>query len=152
MRTGEVGMSENANDVQPTTPTDAPRARPTLVPPFSLEELARDAGFRSLPSLLSNTVLEVVEDVSWSAAKLDLVEIEVLGHVDGVSPVMLLESVVSVSRDELHAMLATLLARGVLRLVSQDPVDLPGPASGIFRGDSALDEDVTQEDRLLRAI
>jgi hypothetical protein len=112
-------------------PTDAPRVGPTIVPAFDVEEFARDSGVKSFPSVLSDTVLEVVSDVSWSAAQLDLVEREVIEHLDGVSPVSLIESVLAMPREELHATLMTLLARGILAVAT--PAASHHPESGTVR-------------------
>jgi len=125
-------------------PTDAPPVGPTVVPPFNIEGLARDLGRGGPASPLSEAVLEVVSDVSWSEAKLDLVEIEVIHAIDGIAPVMLLESILPVSRDELHAILVTLIARGVLRIVAYPATG--EPPSGIYRklDELELDEDVAK--------
>jgi len=112
-------------------PTDAPPVVPTIVPAFDVAEFARDSSFRRVPTLLSDTVLEVVENVSWSKAQLDLVEMEVIGYIDGVLPVTMLESMVTLSRDELHAMLVTLLARGFVR-IGERTFDVTPPNSGIY--------------------
>ena len=112
-------------------PTDAPPVGPTVVPPFDVEGLARDLGRGGPAPALSEAVLEVVSDVSWSAAQLDLVEREVIEHLDGVSPVSLIESVLAMPREELHATLMTLLARGILAVAT--PAASHHPESGTVR-------------------
>ena len=67
--------------------------------------------------LSPDTVLELVPDVSWSSANLDLVEMNVIRHVDGVSPLSLLQTMVGISQDELQVMLAMLLARQLIMVV-----------------------------------
>lgn len=117
------------------TPTDAPKVGPTMPPAFNLHEFARDSGGLIVST---DTVLEPVSDLSWSAAGLDLVEMNVIRHIDGVSPVCLIETEVAISRDELQVMLAMLMARGLVRVVRDERCDSE-PVSGVFRTVAADD-------------
>lgn len=130
------------------TPTDAPSVGPTMPPAFNLQDFARDSGNGCGLLLSPDTVLELVADVSWASANLDLVELNVIRHIDGVAPVGLLETVAGVSFDELQVMLAMLLAR---RLVVVVPTASPRssfraePTSGVFaRTALGLDIDTAQ--------
>lgn len=132
------------------TITDAPKVGPTMPPAFNLVDFARDSS--SLRGLVvsPDTVLEVVPNVSWSAAGLDLVEMNVVRQIDGLSPVCLLEAVVGISRDELQVMLAMLLARGLIRVARDFQQDVGferEPRSGVFSTVVAAledDEDVAR--------
>lgn len=121
---------ENSSEGSDGTPTRAPRVGPTVVPSFDVEGFARDSGSFKLPSLLSEIVFEIVPDVSWADAQLDLVERQVIAVIDGVSPVALLESVIRVPRDELHAVVLTLLARGIVAFAADTECV---PTSGTYR-------------------
>jgi hypothetical protein len=117
------------------TPTDAPKVGPTMPPAFNLHDFARDSGGLIVSS---DTVLETVSDLSWSAAGLDLVEMNVIRQIDGVSPVCMIESAVAMSRDELQVMFAMLMARGLVRVVREERYDSE-PVSGVFRTAGAED-------------
>ena len=135
------------------TPTDAPSVGPTMPPAFNLQEFARDSGKNRGLVLNPDTVLELVVDVSWSSANLDLVEMNVIRHIDGVMPLSLLESVVGISFDELHVMLAMLLARQLVVVVPAAPANHNGafrvePSSGVFkRPELGVDVDTTSLSR-----
>jgi hypothetical protein len=117
------------------TPTDAPSVGPTMPPAFDLQGFARDSSFSGGLVLSAETVLELVPNISWSEANLDLVEMNVIRHIDGISPLSLLETIVGISRDELEVMLAMLLARQLVMVVS-DVMPRNGwvrePTSGVF--------------------
>lgn len=118
------------------TPTDAPKVGPTMPPAFNLDEFARDSSRGRGLVLTGDTVLEVVPNVSLSASALDLVELNVVRQVDGISPLWLLETQVAMARDELEVMLAMLMVRGIVRAVREEPAtaarEPEGPASGVF--------------------
>ena len=60
--------------------THAPAVGPTMPPAFNLQDFARGSSRGGL--LLSpDTVLELVPDISWSSASLDLVEMNVVRTV-----------------------------------------------------------------------
>lgn len=129
-------MFEREDEPKAST-TITPGVGPTIRPTFDVEELARDSGFRGVSSLLSETVLEIVPDRSWRDARLDLVETELLSQIDGVAPLVLLESTTTISRDELYATLFMLIARGFVRVLEEAP-EAP-PRSGVQLSAEPLD-------------
>lgn len=105
-------------------------AMPTSRPPFdphvyAHEVLGEDRLF------LDNVVLTIVPDVPWSEAKLDYDELRVLGAVDGISPVLLLESLLDMPREQLRSILFLLLNRGIVSMCVPDRESLG--ISGFFR-------------------
>jgi hypothetical protein len=114
------------------TPTDALKMGPTMPPAFNLHAFARDSGFTGGLVVSPDTVLEAVTNVSWSGAGLDLVEMNVIRQIDGVSPVGMLEAAIGMSRDELHVMLAMMMARGLVRALRDVQRFDSEPASGVF--------------------
>src|SRR5262245_35655505 len=138
--------TDSEEDFEATTGriTDAPSVGPTMPPTFNLHEFARDASVRGGGFVLSpETVFEVVPNVSWSSASLDLVEMNVIRHIDGISPLSLLQTVLGISYDELQVMLAMMLARHLVMVVpSSVKSDVRQPSSGVFKGLGFGDLDV----------
>jgi len=78
-------------------------------------------------------VLRCVPDVSWSEARLDFDELYVLRNIDGVAPVLLLESFVDLPREQLRSILFLLLSRGIVAVApSALEVDSVIGTSGFF--------------------
>lgn len=126
-----------------TRVTDAPSVGPTMPPAFNLQDFARGSSSKGGLILAPDTVLELVPNVSWSCANLDLVEMNVVRHIDGISPISLLQTTLGISHDELQVMLVMLLARQLVMVVP--PVIRSGvwnePSSGVFSCVPAVDED-----------
>lgn len=113
--------------------TDAPSVGPTMPPTFNLQEFALDSSFKRGLILSPESVLDVVPDLSWSSANLDEIELNIIRHIDGISPLSLLQTMLGIPQDELHVMLAMLLARQLVSVVQ--PVDSgvwKEPSSGVF--------------------
>jgi hypothetical protein len=110
--------------------SEAPPAMPTSRPPFDPAVYASE-GLGAERLFLDNVVLELVPDVSWSQAKLEYDELLVLGAIDGVSPVLLLESMLGLRREKLRSILFLLLSRGVLAVCA--PEREPLGTSGFVR-------------------
>lgn len=92
--------------------TDVPASRETSRPPFDLAKYAADVSGDA--KALDDLVPVCVPDVSWSEARLDFDELHVIRNVDAVSPVLLLETIVDMPRDQLRSILALLISRGIL--------------------------------------
>jgi hypothetical protein len=123
--------------------TNAPAVGPTMPPAFNLQEFARGSSSKGALILSPDTVLDLVPNVSWADANLDLVEKNVLRYIDGIAPISLLETTLGVSHDELQVMLVMMLARQLVSVVPSATRSgvWSEPASGVFTCAAVADLD-----------
>jgi hypothetical protein len=110
--------------------SEPPPALPTSVPPYD-PAIYASAGYGAERLFVDNVVLEQVPNVSWSEAKLEYEDLRVLRAIDGVSPVLLLESLLAVPREQLRSILFLLLSRGIVAVTAPERERLA--TSGVVR-------------------
>jgi hypothetical protein len=111
--------------------TEPPASRSTSRPSFDVDQYAAVVTGPDRVVLDDDLVLRCVPDVSWLEARLDFDELLVLRAVDGVSPILLLESFVDVPAEQLRSILYMLLARGIVA-ISRPPMPGVIGTSGFF--------------------
>jgi hypothetical protein len=127
-----------------------PAGPPTSRPPFDLERYAAEvfgaesgratageASPSSGPVLEDDLVLRCVPDVSWSEARLDFDELYVLRNIDGVAPLLLLESFVDLPREHLRSILFLLLSRGIVAFAPSATTSVIATSGFFGRGPKA---------------
>jgi hypothetical protein len=133
---GKRPESDGPND-SPTAMAESATSRPPFDPDryaaevFGAETtMARSAS----PRLDEDLVLRCVPDVSWSEARLDFDELYVLRNIDGVAPVLLLESFVDLPREQLRSILFLLISRGIVAIAPPALPSILGTSGFFARG------------------
>lgn len=128
--------SDRSNDAPTIGSTTT--SRPPFDPDrYAAEVFAPPSARDASPMLDDDLVLRCVPDVSWSEARLEFDELYVLRKIDGVAPVLLLESFVDLPREQLRSILFLLISRGIVAVAPPAMPSIIGTSGFFGRGPEA---------------